>query len=385
MDVLRKLQLSPTQHEEAKTNFHALADYVDGEGSELQGHVIRVSPSGSFAIGAPILGKVSSQQYDVDAVIELDLPEGSHPQDVLEKLYRSIKRDRGSRYYSKTELHSRCVTVTYDDGHTFDLMPVVRVARTPERVVNLFHYKASPFECYCKDVNPKGFSTHFREKVPLSTSFTKLYDGYRSIVASAETEEFPPYEALDQMSPRVGALQLNKRSRDMAYRNRPGKRPPPSIISAALALNAPSMLDSLTLETISVATHIRETIRTASRSGNLIDVRNPKWEPDKFTDRWPKSIKDQDQFASDLTRMIKGLTALSTQDLSPSEQQENLVELFGETAAQHAVDEYFKRYGKARQNGRTEVKAAGNVGMLAASAPPIIKRPFHGGICDDDS
>lgn len=381
MDAARKIQLTPTQHQEATRNFYALADYVDGSGSELAGMVIKVSPSGSFSYGAPILGQIRNHQHDVDAIIELDTDPFADPQLVLESLFRSIKRTPDSRYYSCTTLGSRCVTVTYKDGRTADLMPVVRLPHLPERVVHLFHFKAEEQERYHREVNPSAFTEHFKASVRASTVFTKAFAGHLEILAKAETEQFPAYEALDQKSPRVVALQLIKRARDKAYRREThdGQRKPPSIVIAALSLEIPTMSDSLVTETLTVARYVLARLQNAHELGKLLDVRNPKWTADKFTDRWPSTLSAQSLYIRDLTNLVAGLHALSTEALSPEQQARILRALFGETVATYAVDRLYETFGHAHERGRTFVGQRGHVAILPAAAPSIIKRPKHGG------
>ena len=54
MDVARRVQLSPTKHDEAQQHFEALCSYVDRPGSPLQDKVIACYPGGSFATGTAI-------------------------------------------------------------------------------------------------------------------------------------------------------------------------------------------------------------------------------------------------------------------------------------------------------------------------------------------
>lgn len=72
-------------------------------------------------------------------------------------MYKAIKGEEGIRYFDYLiEKNSRCVTVTYPDGVTVDLMPVVRIDGTPEPVATLLHYKPDTGERYHKEINPKG-------------------------------------------------------------------------------------------------------------------------------------------------------------------------------------------------------------------------------------
>lgn len=379
IDVARKIQLTPTDHKEATRNYQALGDWVDGPGSVLEDKVIAVYASGSFGIGAPILGQIKAHKHDVDAVVQLDLPVGTEPAHALSLLYEAIRREPGTRYYDRCTLNSRCVTVEYADGRTVDLMPVVRLPVAVERVSQLFHWKDGVQ--YHKEVNPKGFVAHFRGNVRISERFGQIFDSRLTLLEKAETEQFPEYESLERKAPRVVALQLMKRARDIAYRPKThdGYRRPPSVVLAALALEAPGGHDSLSDELLTIAGFAFSEMEKARRARGLLSVQNPSWTPDIFTDRWPENPAAQDLYLEDLDKLIRGISRLKTEDLGLPEKQRLLKELFGETAAQYAVEKLAERFGAARGSGRTSVSSSGRVGIISSSAPLVAKRTPFGG------
>lgn len=382
MDVAYKIQLTPTDHDEATQNYLAVSKYVDGPSSLLEGKVILIYPSGSFGIGAPILGKIQSHKHDIDVVIELDLPENSDPEWVLTLLERSLDRGPGSRYHKMVKRNSRCVTITYADGHTLDVMPVVRRAHiAPERVSQLFHWKKETQESYHKDVNPKGFTAHFKACVGTNDFFAKRFSSHRLLVmAKAETEGFPEYEGLDQKSPRVVSLQLLKRARDVSFRSNllSRKRKPPSVVLAGLTLEAePISSPSLSKELLNVATYIRDTIRKCERQEELLDVRNISYYPDCFTDRWPANNAAQSIYRQGLDGLIADIQKLrSTADVE--RQNKILVRLFGETAASYAINAFSKRLGEARAAGKTIVGVGGAVSVAPKVYASVPKRTNFG-------
>lgn len=380
IEVARKIQLTPTDHEICTRNYFALCRYVDGPGSELSGLVLNFYPAGSFAIGAPILGSLRKQSHDVDIVVELDISPYTDPQTIIDMLYRCVKRHKGSQYYHMTTKNSRCVTVTYEDGHSIDLMPVARLPISVERVSNLFHHKPERGEKYHKEVNPKGFATYVKSRTDQSDAFAKLFDGYRAVAKNAETEEFPPYEGLDQKSPRIVAYQLIKRHRDKAYQRSSHKnhKRPPSVINAALGSEVTNMSDSLTVETRNVAGHILDRFETAQRRGELLRVTNPTWQQDVFTDRWPGSFEAQAIYIEDLKELVHALERLLTEDLTAEAQKTILKRLFGETAATHAVNKLAEKMGEKRHHGLTTVGATGLVSVLPSNATPLSKRQPYG-------
>lgn len=401
MDLARAIQLTPTMHREATDRYVALADYVDRPGSPLEGRVTEVYPSGSFAIHAATRSDVKREQHDVDAVLELLVELDADPEVVLDDLYKAIIGDPGSRYRQlKVERNSRCITIHYADGVTVDLMPVVRLPNTPERVANLFHHNADKGEKYPKEVNPKGFALHFNEAVEVNEEFARRFDTRRFLVEGAtyaerlvrdlneseqvlaekaETQPMPDYLPLDQKSPRVVALQILKRLRDKRYRMRDdhhGRRKPPSVVLAALALNAVSAAPTLTDEVIAVATAVRNAIIDAERAGRTLDVRNPAHHPDVFTDRWPEDRSDQQLWAADLRDLVTGLENLRARGFDPVSVTRTFDDLFGAEVATLVLEEHFKVQNRAVLEGTSRMTQDGRLSSPAVPAtPPPLARP----------
>jgi hypothetical protein len=365
MDVARAIQITPTMQDEADRHFRGLAKHVDRPGSPLEDKVQEIYPSGSFAIHTATRSRLKTNQHDVDAVLEISVPPATSPEWMLTQLYTAIKGAKGSKYFDyPIQKNSRCVTVTYPDGVTVDLMPVVRLAGTPERVATLFHYKSESGEQYHKEINPKGFANHFNKCVETSETFQMRFDARRYLVEGetftdqakrlsnetrtlimdkADTQPMPVYVPLDQKSPRVVALQLIKAFRDKRYRKHDdhrGKRKPPSVIMAAIAIDAGPVSDSLVDEVIAIAKCMRRQILHAERNLQLLEVRNPSHYPDIFTDRWPAQRSDQQLWAADLLTLIESLEHLKRVNFDPIEIQTRFNDLFGETAGETALRDY---------------------------------------------
>lgn len=381
VDVAASIQLTPTQYKQAVQNYNALSQLVNEGDHYLAGHVTDIYPTGSFAIWAAILGLVRADQHDVDAVIELDLPLDTDPKIVLSALFNAIRGKPGSRYYDKTTLQSRCVTVTYEDGRTIDLMPAVRIWRHPHRVLQIFHWNAERGESYHKEVNPKGFADLFNTQIGTSRAFEKRFVQRMLLLEKAATEPLPDYQPLTVKAPRLVALQLIKRNRNIRWRQRDRKdlRQPPSVGLAALSLQQAAGSDYLIDETIDLANTIYNAIVAADRSGHTLEIQNPAWLPDLFTDRWPESREAQRIFAADMRELSGDLVKLRDQQLSAADRQNILKRHFGEIPTKFAFDEYGRFQENARAAGRTSVSQAGRVSILPATAVSLPKRTNFGG------
>jgi hypothetical protein len=377
MDVARRLQLTPTRHETADQNFRALCKHVDRVGSPLHGLVIECYPSGSFATGTAILSHVKTSQHDVDVVIELNVLPTAAPASILQALYEAINSDPGSRYYGRARKNSRCVTVTYEDGTTVDLMPIARLAGRPERAGHLFHHKGA--DQYHKEVNPWLFKEHFNAQVEYDPVFHDLFKGRRLLVegamkAEAETQPMPDYVPTEEKSARVVALQLLKRNRDIEFRAtaRKDMRKPPSIVMGAIALEAGPANSSLVDEVINVANTIRNRLRDKSGPRGVVHVVNPPHPADVFTDRWPESAAAQDLYDSDLRRLVVELHRFKNNDHSLADRKEVLQRLFGESAASYAVNSLIDSRRLEMEAGRMHVAPTGRVLNPAAVAAPAV-------------
>jgi hypothetical protein len=378
MDVARRIQLTKTRHEAVDRNFRALCQHVDREGSPLRGKVRECYPSGSFATGTAIASRVSKNQHDVDVVIELDIAPTSAPQVVLQLLFDAINGEEGSRYYGKVTLNSRCVTVEYDDGTTVDLMPVARLEGEPPRAGNLFHHKREAGEAYHKPVNPWGFADHFNQHVEFDPTFYDLFKGRRLLVEGqlaikADTQPIPDHAPLEEKSPRIVALQLIKRARDIAYRKRAGRKPP-SVVLGAMALDVGPVQPRLIDEVIGIATFIRSRLMAKDGPRGTVQVLNPVYAPDEFTDRWPEDFAAQSMFDADLRRLIVDLYRLRNDSLSLEQKKEILQRQFGETAAEYAIESHLDSRRFEAEAGRLHMGARGKVMASAAAAATVGSR-----------
>jgi hypothetical protein len=353
LDVARRLQLPPSKNADAEKWYRALCAHVDRVGSPLEGKVLNCYAGGSFATGTVVASKVSKNQHDLDVVLEIDFAPYTLPSTMLTLLFKAINGELDSRYHGKVRLNSRCVTVTYECGTTVDLMPIARLPNQGEKAGNLFHWKGETE--FHKPVNPWGFADHFNTAVSFDPAFAQLFEARRraasGLIVEAATEPLPEQTPLAEKSPRVVALQLLKRFRDLRYRPRNGRKPP-SIVLAALALELPAAGSSLLGEVIQLSDHVNARLRTCISRRTLLEIRNPAFTPDVFTDRWPEDMRAQEVFAADLRYFKVQLSLLKNDELSFTEMKIILDDLFGETAAKSAIEAMLTAdHGEAEKGG----------------------------------
>jgi hypothetical protein len=371
MDVARRVQLSPAKHVEAEKRYLALCSWVDRGGSPLEGLVRACYPSGSFATGTAIASRVRTEQHDVDVVMELEVQPFSDPATILSQLFLAINGERGSRYHGRVELNSRCVTVTYEDGMRVDLMPISRLHGELEKAGHLFHWRSERSESYHKPVNPWGFADRFNRETAFDPVFAAIFESRTmamdSLVAKAATDPLPEHVPLTEKAARVVALQLIKRNRDVRYRLRPGRKPP-SVVLAALALEVPPTGSGLADEVISIASHIADRLERSVALGKVLTVTNPAYDPDVFTDRWPKDLVEENVYVRDLAHLCRQLRRLKQEDeLSLTEMRIILQDLFGETAAGFALEKLLERSQREVENESMQIGRTGRI-LIGAAA-----------------
>lgn len=370
MDVARRVQLSPTKHDEAAEHFEALCAYVDRAGSPLENKVIACYPGGSFATGTAIASSVSKDQHDVDVVMELDIAPESEPRIVLDTLFVAINGEPGSRYYGRVKLNSRCVTVTYEDGVRVDLMPIARLTGEPSKAGHLFHSRPEHGESFHKPVNPWGFADHFNSHTAYDPIFAAVFEtrtmDHARTLAKAQTDPLPERVPLSEKSARVVALQLIKRNRDIRFRTRSGRKPP-SIVLATFALEVQPLGTGLSDEIISITTHMVARLQEQVDQQCQIDMRNPAYRRDVFTDRWPDDVTAQTIYIRDLQHLGRQLSRLRNENASLTEMKLILDDLFGETPAKFAIEQLLDSSRKAIDEGTMRFGSTGKVLTGAAA------------------
>ena len=345
--VAIKVELPPGYHALACDRKAAIEAHIERAGSLLEHLVAAFYLQGSMAIGATIRAKHRDDGYDIDIVVELRLARTTPPDVVLDLLYKTMKGDEGSRYHDCTTRQTRCVTIDYADGMHVDLTPSILVEPLNPRKSIIPHAKPEDPRYMDRMVpmNSFGFAEEFNARNPVDLAFADEYRELalqmdRSVIAKqAESQEVPAHSSdVGGKSTTVVALQLIKRNRLLCYRLRDGVRMPPSVMLACLVLEAARHGRSLTEALTESVDHIRQRLQAAQEDGVLIDVRNPRDPEDRFTDRWPATLQDQQLYIRDLERLARRLEALQRAQ-SMTERRDILVELFGEAPARDAVAE----------------------------------------------
>lgn len=377
-DIALKIQLTPTEHDDAVAHYGAIEDWLERDGSPLKGKVLRLYPQGSMAIHTTISSNQDKEEFDIDIVVELDLPHGSDPEEVLDLLFEAIRGEPGSRYYRVVERNSRCVTVHYRNMH-LDLCPAVLREDQPARTSTMFHHNKERGERYRHIRNPWGFADWFNGSLPQERDFATFYAERGLATLKSEAEPVPEPTPVYHKPRKVVALQLLKRFRNHRHVRRPRKGPP-SVVLSKLAVDAGLSLGGLIDELEAQANHLEEVLRDYP-----IEVTNPRCpEHDVLTDRWPATEAEQREFYRDVRHLQRQLAALrQAPDLKSK--QAILADLFGERATTAAFESLQRRFGDLADRGAIKVEketagialAASGIAAQPVSAPAVVSAPRH--------
>jgi hypothetical protein len=354
-DVAIRIQLSPTDHELAVDHYHAIHEWLERDESPLFGLVRDFYTQGGFAIGATVARHSTDDEFDIDVMTQLAYLSDVDPEHVLATLDDAIRGKPGSLYHLKTDRKTRCSTVNYDGMH-LDVTPTIRLTGTIEKTGLIFHSKPEdPKEPKMSlTANPHGFVQWFIARTPPDQDFGAFferrsldYDRERALLLKrADAVPVPEHCPAYQKSRAVIALQLIKRWRNLAYDKRhKNRRLPPSVLLAfyvaSHANNTTSLAEELSFQVESTLA----IVKAANSRGNKVFARNPMCQDDILTDRWPEDLNDQAVFIRELADFAAKLHRLRG-DISLSEMQRILEDLFGEKPARSAVKDHVQRIGK---------------------------------------
>lgn len=372
LDIAIRIQLSPTMHALAVERYHQIAGWIEREGSPLLGRVRFIYPQGSMAIGATIRTKDADNLFDIDLIAEIDGPPGTTPFEMLAMLFAVIRGEKGSLYYDKTTLQTRCVTIQYADMH-LDITPMVRNPQWPERGGWIPHAKAT--EPATKHLfvpaNPYGFAQDFDAKTSVDDWFarTVLQKSYGRLIRS-DAEPIPDHERLYAKPMAVVALQLLKRHVYIIHEPRPdAMRRPPSVYLAESAARNAGRTRSLSEEVIYQADCLRQALELATTRGEKIEVRNPKLWDDLLTDRWPEDAAAQRRFTTDLQTLAHALGRLRAAT-EPEAVRDQLAWMFGEKATLGALTEFYDRARQQAAAGASRFRPTTATILTGLSAAP---------------
>jgi hypothetical protein len=351
-EVALSIQLPPSLHDKAAGRYEAVRSFLEST-TAFNGQIEFFYPQGSMAIDATISNRGTDDEYDLDVVSQFGGRfRALAPFQILQELEEAIK-DYPVRQIKR---QTRCVTLFYSDDMHLDITPSLLEHGKPERESLITHAKGpgrSPDDCFV-GMNAFGFVDWFRQRTPIelrmANEFNKRWRGVdqHSIRADAEVDEVPDQTKFVVKNTATLALQLIKRFRNIQYAKYAG-RIPPSVMLSCYAGMAAQPNSSLTAMIVRIANWIISDIESASLYGRKLHVANPVCPNDVFTDRWPESIDQQNEFIVQLKSLVSGIETLRRGTMFPDQMMDWLRNQFGDRVVTKAAENMARDVGNGIQ------------------------------------
>ena len=165
LDVASVLELSHADRRVAENRYRRLKTHLERDSSVLHPHLIDgesfIYAQGSIATSTTIISGTDEDRFDLDAVVEIDVPQEWSDSDALDKLEEALQGFPG---VIKIIRCTRCVQLQFPFMH-MDVTILDRSEKIAvERAGEIFH---SPDDgnAYRVQSNPWGFTDWYRASV----------------------------------------------------------------------------------------------------------------------------------------------------------------------------------------------------------------------------
>lgn len=400
LDIATQIELSPADRRIADNRYRRLKTHLERPSSPLAPYlkdgVSLIYAQGSMATSTTIVSGTDDDRFDVDAIVEIDMPPTWSEHQGLDILEAALQGFPG---VVKIVRCTRCIQLQFPFMH----MDVTLMDRSKQlataRAGEILH---APDKGESERVpsNPWGFTAWFRSSVGVgqatfadelrkrrslhAKSRLKALDDAERILAKSDQVDLPPMipSALDAQE--AVALKLLKRHLNLQYETLALKRPP-SIYLAKRAGVIGLVPQGLTAQLIVLAESTAAIMREHVAAGTRPDELNPSYSADRINDRWPSvgasGLREMQVLADTLEALAVKLRRLAVAPLA--EIVRGMAELFGERVGAELRDMLAKRFDTRAGGSPNLVQAA--TGHVAAPAlvratqdyRPVPQHNFH--------
>lgn len=351
LDVASVLELSHADRRVAENRYRRLKTHLERDSSVLHPHLIDgesfIYAQGSIATSTTIISGTDEDRFDLDAVVEIDVPQEWSDSDALDKLEEALQGFPG---VIKIIRCTRCIQLQFPFMH-MDVTILDRSEKIAvERAGAIFH---SPDDgnAYRVQSNPWGFTDWYRASVSANqaeqfnfqkllterrqdhsyTRLTVLDEQERMVLADAQQEDLPAVIPSELDAQQSVALKLLKRYLNLTYADLDIKRPP-SIYLTKRTGDYGYHPSGITAQLFGLADFITSDLKQHIANGTRPCEVNPSYAADVINDRWPR---DGSEGMTDLRTLTDALETLKQklEELAQaplSEMSEIVDFLFGE-------------------------------------------------------
>lgn len=383
LDVATIIELSPADRRIAENRYRKLKTHLERPSSVLAPFLVGTSnliyAQGSIATSTTIISGTEDDRFDVDAVVEIDVPGTWADNEALELLESALQGFPGAQ---KIVRCTRCVQIQFPFMH-MDVTIIDRSKKTvAARAGEIFH-SPDDDEAYRVHANPWGFTDWFRSNVVPQQQFVESIEkrrtGWSRLTPLDESERLifgkadhlPPVIPSRLDAQEAVALKLLKRFLNLDYEALSIKRPP-SIYLTKITGDIGHVPQGLTAQLYHLASTLARTMEAHIAAGTRPKEQNPSYRLDKINDRWPRDgaegVKDMRVFAKALNKLTSVLEEMSQASLKRI--AELVDELFGERVGAEQRRILKQRY--ARSDSAAALLIEQGSGQIYA---PAIVRP----------
>lgn len=389
LDVAVLIELSPRDRRIAENRYRLLKTHLERDKSPLAPYLVDgvslIYSQGSIATSTTIVSGTEDDRFDVDAIIEIDVPADWDDSRALDLLEDALQGFPGIVAIVRC---TRCVQLQFAFMH-MDVTVMDRRARIAiPRAGEIFH---SPDEgdAYRVDSNPWGFTAWFRSTVGIGqTAFAESLGRHRAaaarsrlqfideqerlVVMKADQLDLPPMipSAIDAQE--AVALKLLKRFLNLRYENMTIDRPP-SIYLTKRAGDVGFIPLGVSAQLFALADSTAKIMRAHIESGTRPQEENPSYPADRINDRWPRAgrdgIADMRTLAEQLEYLAERLEAMAVAPLADIAKA--IDDLFGERIGQEQRAVLAARHD--RRTSATPILSAARSGAI--QAPAVVVSP----------
>jgi hypothetical protein len=393
LDVAAVIELSRRDRRVAENRYRVLKRHLERSGSTLAPYLVDgvslIYAQGSIATSTTIVSGTDDDRFDVDAIVEIDVPADWDNDKALDELEKSLQGFPGVIEIVRC---TRCVQLRFPFMH----MDVTIMDRSGclavPRAGQIFH---SPDEgaSYRVDSNPWGFTGWFRGRVGIGqAAFAELLGRHREaaarsrlqfideqerlVVMKADQVALPPMipSAIDAQE--AVALKLLKRNLNIGYEKLTLGRPP-SIYLTKRAGDLGYIPQGLSAQLFALADSTAKIMRGHIAAGTRPAEENPSYPADKINDRWPRQgadgVTDMRVFAEKLEHLAEKLEATAQAPLADIAKA--IDELFGERIGREQRAILAARHD--RRATVTPILAAPRSGLIQAPAVVVAPERFR--------
>lgn len=364
LDVAALIELSPRDRRVSESRYRRLKTHLERSGGPLAIYLVdgvsRIYAQGSIATSTTIVSGTDDDRFDVDAIVEIDVPEDWDNSRALDLLEESLQGFPG---VLKIVRCTRCVQLQFPFMHMDVTILDRRAQLAIDRAGEIFHSPDSGPDMRVPS-NPWGFTGWFRGTVgigqalfadqlrrhreSLSKNRLMVLDEDESrVVAKTDQQDLPPVipSALDAQE--AVALKLLKRFLNLRYEGSPLPRPP-SIYLTKRAGDVGFFPQGLSTQLYALADSTAKILRQHLATETRPREENPSYKPDLINDRWPRAdvlgSRDMKALAEHLEYLADRLNHMATASLT--EIAKTIDDLFGETIGKEQRNALAARYDR---------------------------------------